>query len=106
LKEDEVICSIKGMPSYKKNKKGNLKFLSKFMDDIAKRNFILDINADALIGSDTVDHFPMYMFMNHTNKPNVYFDKGEFKALRDIEPNNELLYDYSAVDFRQIYEFK
>lgn len=45
-------------------------------------------------GWDGIDGTGPLRFLNHSRTPNVEFDGPELHALRDIEPGEELFFDY------------
>lgn len=45
-------------------------------------------------GWDGIDGTGELRFLNHSRTPNVEFDGPELYALRDIEPGEELFFDY------------
>lgn len=45
-------------------------------------------------GWERIDGTGVLRYLNHSRTPNVEFDGADLYALRDIEPGEELLFDY------------
>lgn len=54
--------------------------------------YVLWVEGDQ--GWQGIDGTGVLRFLNHSRTPNVEFDGPELSALRDIEPGEELLFDY------------
>jgi hypothetical protein len=102
LQEDEFIFDLRGAVKVPKNRLGNL---HKNQLDIVYRYGLLSQEDDSLILPGKQPNF--YWYLNHSIKPNVYFDGYTFKALRQIEVGEELVIDYATLDHRtdEIYNF-
>jgi SET domain-containing protein len=56
--------------------------------------YVLWIESDDPNGWRGIDGHGILRHLNHSCTPNVEFDSAELYALRDIEPGEELLFDY------------
>lgn len=94
--EDEIICGIGNVSAYRKD------LLEKEPSEIRGMAYtygILAEDGDSLLVPDDMDNLPTYVFMNHSVKPNVYFDGYQFKALKMIPKGQELTFSYPTVDY-------
>lgn len=101
LLEDEIVCDIKNLVRYPKTRLVALpEPIRKIMASVpilfAERNEIL---------VPTTNDQPMYWFMNHSIKPNVYFDGDSFRALKEIPAGTELTYNYATLDYHEEFLF-
>ncbi len=61
---------------------------------------LLDNNSGCLIVS-AGKTLSLWSYMNHSIKPNVYFDGYNFKTLRKISEGEELVFSYPAADHNE-----
>lgn len=103
LAEDEIICGIEPLVRYPKSR---IIGLPHSIKNILGTMPILYAKENEILIPTTNSIQPTYWFMNHSIKPNIYFDGEFFRALKVVSANSELFYNYATLDHHEDFLFK
>lgn len=101
LIEDEIVCDISRLCRYPKERTETLPTPIK---ERIKSMPILIAETNELLIPNNFEQ-ATYWFMNHSIKPNVYFDGFYFRALRSVTAGEELFYNYATLDYYEDFKF-
>lgn len=101
----EILCQLTGQIMDKKNYEDIVKRLTPMTKDLSFY-FLMECNHIVNQNELMVRSFrTKFSYLNHSKKPNCYFDisTATLYALRDIQKEEELTFDYTTEPLSEIY---